>query len=120
MREIATDKQKLGGMCAIASFALAVAFREYGYEADVYCGYWAYRPSGDHCWVESDRLIYDLTATQFGERQEILVCDRLDKRFGAYRELHNDYRDFAKWPKHQRPFPEDVGGIVSRLRDTEW
>jgi hypothetical protein len=54
------------GLCAIAAIELALRFRKYGYKNAR--AVWGYLDGewGDHCWVELDGEIFDVTATQFG------------------------------------------------------
>jgi len=60
------------GMCAIASIAMVVLLWQLEEHAEFVLGY-------DHCWVESRRRVIDLTATQYGVQDPVLVA-----RFGCF------------------------------------
>lgn len=60
-----------------------------------------------HCWAESSRRIWDVTATQFGVKKEILSVSRKDRR----------YHGAARGPKTMRyakPF-YDIDGYIDLL-----
>src|SRR5690349_16828905 len=64
---------KLGGMCAIASFALREQLKiAHGIEADIIHGTFA--SCGGHCWLTvDDNYLIDITATQFNYYYTILT-----------------------------------------------
>ena len=109
------------GLCAIAAVELAIQFRNHGYEARAVWGTiegeW-----GDHCWVECDGEIWDLTAEQFGNDDPIFRTTYNDPCW-RYREYRDDDEVWGKkpkpgtdisknykvklksWPSYQRPQP---------------
>jgi hypothetical protein len=68
------------GKCGICSYAVAEAFRKFGYKAEVKHGSFLHKYYG-HCWVESDGEIYDITATQFSKRYFEKPKQYISKRF---------------------------------------
>ena len=65
VRTIPTD---LEGACASASYVLWKHLRKQGYDADFIMG--SYH-GFNHCWVEIEDRILDITATQFGVRKKV-------------------------------------------------
>lgn len=104
------------GMCAICTIALAEAFESRGWECRAYYGLF-FRP-GDkprkHCWLEAGDLIYDLTATQFGDEYPAVFIVAADDPRYAVREwqvdLNGDYWKYA--PEHQRPTKEWIAVLT--------
>jgi len=102
--------------CAIMSVALAISFRNYGYDSTVIEGYfekntWPY--GGAHCWVVSDNERWDLTITQFGIKKVIFVGSITDKRFKSLKK-HNKLtaHSFHDWPDDQKPLRKYVKLII--------
>ena len=74
--------EDLGGLCAEASFALLRVFKANGYKAQVAClvaDQLDEPPSIGHCWVVSDGIAFDITATQFGRRSKVYLPKSLEK-----------------------------------------
>ena len=105
-------QENLDMMCAVAS---AVLFREFcrkgiGKKPRIVEGeYW----KEDHCWVEVDDYVVDITASQFhGPRIVVEPIEAM--RDGGYR--GNDKNRLRDWPKEQRPNAKIVRKILSRHR----
>lgn len=100
------DPDDLGCACAIASMALAKSFKAWGYPARVVRGQYGGREydGDDHCWVVSGDEIYDITATQFGERTKVMIVGKQHRKRGqfVYGKTMRSYADFDEWDD-QRP-----------------
>ena len=102
-------------VCAIASHALAKAFRLHGYEATLVVG--EYNDS-THCWVESSDKIWDVTATQFGRPKVVIVSK---KRARAYKMLPDDKQPSGRqWGRtswgSQSPSWHKSNSILKRVK----
>lgn len=91
----------LKNACALGSYALMRVLEHHRAPAVFMFGEWdtglfdRYSPVlCQHCWVELHGWIYDLTATQFGVADEVLVVRRSDPR---YYECHAAGRDALAW-----------------------
>lgn len=120
------------GLCAIAAIELALRFRKYGYKSAR--AVWGYIEGewGDHCWVELDGEIFDVTATQFGDPEIVRVSKNKATHYMTYnedgsrkdgveltdceksRKVNASTYDISKglgrrklmtWPPYQRPQP---------------
>lgn len=60
----------LSCMCAVASATLFLEYRKAGIQAKFVLGEF---DGMDHCWVETDDLIVDITATQFHINDKVYV-----------------------------------------------
>ena len=78
----------LSGLCCTASFALYKTFRHFGYASYVVGGSYrhltSYTAFVSHYWLVSGYNIIDITATQFGVRNKVLILprDTLNYRHG--------------------------------------
>jgi hypothetical protein len=72
------DSHDLDGMCGISSVALILTLRENGISATLH-------GRRNHWWVEIADSIIDITATQFGNKQRVLVIDKRKLLPGAYK-----------------------------------
>lgn len=112
--------------CGIASFALNKAFNMFGYESKMVSGEFGtmnYR-QGNHCWVESEGYVYDLTATQFeGYNHKPIFISKKGK--SPYRIVHNDnikhlkYFKEMDWPPDQSPNKKIVNKILQGILKNE-
>lgn len=97
-------KDSLECMCAIAAFALAYALQQEEYEAQVVLGYFdspdAYN---EHCWVRVGNTIIDITATQFGIPEPVLITDATDPRYALALVENATMDDLQEWPLIQQP-----------------
>jgi len=84
-------------MCAVASFALSKALNKSGIRNKVIKGY--YGSEGHHCWVElKNGMIIDITATQFGIRQRVLIVSNDSLLFHKYKDGKPVcYQDLNSW-----------------------
>jgi hypothetical protein len=119
-----SDSETLRCMCAICSCALARLFRKNGHTADVVIGRFKYTSEtwgdceGPHCWVESGRKIYDLTATQFGIKEKILISNLSDRRFikdAVLIDLDRAAYIFSAWPLAQRPLSDRIEKLLTAI-----
>lgn len=120
----------LPGMCAVASYELAIRLRAAGYTqvvivfADVHFG--------SHCYVEMGEWIIDVTATQFGRHFKPVEVFRKDSsgqkyaqepwwfssgvRRKRYKTLDGFYRNVTvDWHESQRPIQRKPSPKPSRL-----
>lgn len=89
----------LGCMCAIASFVLARELKKNGISCKVVCGRFE---GNDHCWVETDTKIIDITATQFiGSYPKVHIVSINNKKYTDGKIV--DYRHFRTWGYGQQP-----------------
>lgn len=98
-------RNDLACLCAISSFMLKSAFRKYKHGAKVIQG--KFGEWGDHCWVESGKYVYDITATQFEEFFNTKIL-RVKINGKKYKGLYCGGRkvvlkDMKEWPLEQRP-----------------
>ena len=107
-------REDLGCMCATASFALYTELKKNGYDCTFVSG--RFKDWCDHCWVEIDEMIVDITATQFsgkydsGRFDKVFVVPNTDDRYRAYnsrsrRKTMGNLSNMQKsgWPKEQAP-----------------
>lgn len=73
----------LKGACARASYLLQKALELNGIKVVFVLGQYSDEPKfgWDHCWVEIDHFIVDITATQFKIDDEVYICQKYDKRY---------------------------------------
>jgi len=92
----------LCGMCAICSYELARRLKRAGFYPRVHV-------NESHSFVRVNKVIVDVTATQFGYRERVLIRskspgdwwnDGRSFRFGDKRGMK---RAFRGWPKEQKP-----------------
>jgi hypothetical protein len=99
--------------CGICSVVIAELFLAFGYPVKICYGKF-HRPGISwglgHCWVESQGRIYDVTATQFGDFDAVLIKRKrgLEKMYVPETILDpkdkEKLRDFFNdWPSDQRP-----------------
>ena|SRR5438046_2695267 len=108
-REYGSD---LCGACGICSAALAREFRRAGYAAKVKEGWFDNARGSCHCWVESGRYIYDLTAGQFGRFPKVMIVRLGDKRYRDGRNPH-----WPSWPDDQRPTHQRIRHLLRGAED---
>ncbi len=90
----------LCGACTLASFMLHKKLSHVGIKSKFVKGVYQYY---DHCWVEIDNIIVDITATQFDDDFDRVHFDTIEnddyqpeiKRFSKHY--------FLGWPSHQKP-----------------
>ena len=108
--------------CAISSFALNKAFELFGYDSNLVYGKFETLKvrQGDHCWVESDDVVYDITSTQFNPEPPTFIpykpINISKKGMEPYKIIVNpcvvnmDY--FNHWPEEQRPTRKIVDELL--------
>jgi hypothetical protein len=102
------DRSDLRAMCAVASFALYNRLKNEGYDCVFVSG--KFKDWNDHCWVEIDGCIVDITATQFGIEEDIFITPDYDDRYKPFnkrskRKNIDNVSSLRKsgWPKSQVP-----------------
>lgn len=94
---------KLMGACGISSWVLDRVCKRLGIKSTFVMGHWhklgehGPDPWNNHCWVQVDDKIYDVTATQFEVADRVHVTDASDVR---YRPKHlglSAKRQLATW-----------------------
>ena len=84
----------LEGMCCIASVELHLRLAEVGIHSSIIA-------NTEHCFLVVNKMIVDITATQFGQTDEIYITPYLAERTGWWRR-HRRFEDansFIKWQK---------------------
>ena len=59
-------QDNLCGACAVASYVIFLYLVKQGYSP-------LFRVTDFHCWIEADGFYIDLTATQYGFKEEVLI-----------------------------------------------
>jgi hypothetical protein len=124
--ELLTD-ETLCGMCGICSVSLTESFINFGFfNTYAMMGKWFGKNCTlygiDHCWVESDGEIWDITVRQFDlSLPKIFVIKSSDEKASWYRDgLEIDRETFPDdWPDEQRPSYKTKGLTVSELHLTK-
>lgn len=69
------------------------------------------RKSEGHCWIEFDKYIIDVTATQFIKAPKILITLKDDEGSIYYEKIYKDFEQvkdtedrLKKWPQEQNPY----------------
>ena len=109
-------KPDLGCMCAISSFVMHDIFREYGYKSEVW---WGGVPDfgGFHCWVRSNGKNYDLTLTQFKEKDKVVISK--DLRIEIIDPCRANLEDLINWPDYQYPKASVIKKIKKLFKETK-
>jgi len=121
--DIGGDPKDLNSYCAISSYFLSILARRLGFAAILVEGIaFDYEMAsfidedGDnpdldcnHCWVEYDGWIYDITATQFKRLQKVHTVAVDSKKGRATYYGHNKHNDARrslkrKWTDNQTPY----------------
>lgn len=114
-----TEVSDLACMCGIASTALARAFIDACFPARLVFGDFNFQ---DHCWVVSDDIVYDISATQFGNYRKAHVEYAYDSEAYDADSVINpsDWSEveqfFKYWPECQRPQFSDIDFMVKGHR----
>ena len=98
--------QNLCGLCAISSFTLKKVLDRKGIKAKAFIGKFVDDVGKtDHCWVEDNRFIFDITATQFGIPEKVYVIDKKSEKASSYQggKMIKNANQFNGWPETQRP-----------------
>lgn len=104
----------LGGACGICSFALKESIKKHYSDAKpiVKSGYFnAPVRERDHCWLEVDGLIIDITATQFGNYEPIIITDINSKFYCDGTDIPH-YKRLSFWMEPYRPTLEKIQECV--------
>jgi hypothetical protein len=110
-------------MCAIGSSALVFTLSEFKIRCRLVIG--KFRQS-DHCWVETRTHIIDITATQFGNYDKILIFHKSDLiAMCLYKENKRlkpnpdpKHRFWQRWVKSQRPSVEKTEYLTGKSQTT--
>jgi hypothetical protein len=104
----------LKGMCALASSALLMAFDYEGIRATLAGGRFCQdeKKRGDaHYWVETGLYIIDITATQFGVKEKVLIASSPDPRYYLMDD-DIEVEHFEGWWADQRPTERKIERIL--------
>lgn len=120
---IGTDSD-LECFCGIASFFLVMVAKKLGFKLSLIEGMafneWLINRlqtgcidnqglDGNHCWVEHNGKIIDITATQFGIRQKVHIVDIGDDNYWVIDRNSTVRRSFKhEWPEDQNPYTYHV------------
>jgi hypothetical protein len=70
----------------------------------------------DHCWVQYNDHIIDITATQFGIHNKVNICKIGNKLYRLGRVMRT-YDDFYNWSTGQRPNHEIINQLIKRVKN---
>jgi hypothetical protein len=110
-----TSYDALDSYCAIASHFFVSVAKRYGYKLDIVEGVaferydYDFEIDTNHCWVQYQGKIIDLTATQFGVRANIHIVNDTNKKYHAVRK-NQTVIDSLKhhWPKCQTLYDNQI------------
>ena len=89
----------LSGMCGLASLFLRDIFMEHGLTARLVRG----QVNGlNHCWVEADDIVYDITYGQFEPGNPVWIGEKHISPHSLGKTYHS-VRSFCFWPRHLLP-----------------
>jgi len=112
----------LEGTCAICSKTLAKLFKDFGYPATAVEGSFDANYI-NHCWVESENYIYDITISQFQKDfprlhlPEVLVVSIGNGDMGKLFADRNYRIKENEWPKEQKPTKELIQQLTTIFYD---
>jgi len=99
-------KKNLCGLCAISSLALKNGLEKKGFKSKALMGkFLDEKGITDHCWVEDESSIFDITATQFNIPDKVFVIDKKSEEAYWYQdgEVITEFSQFDQWPETQKP-----------------
>ena len=112
----------LTGLCAIASYILKSSLRKEKIKSRVICGvfdessnfeFWENEEEDNHCWLEVDNEIVDITASQFG-LEDIHITVAKDSRYKKNLEIKRiKLLKDRGWPDYQLPRKDIVKKILT-------
>jgi len=97
-------------MCAVASFVLHTALRRNGFKSRVAYGF--FDRDSNHCWVELNKYIIDITASQF-ELKPIYITHKDNDLYAKKRSFIRYSRFFHNWGG-QKPSSRISRSILSQ------
>lgn len=107
-------EKDLSCMCAIASFSLYETFKKNGIKSRVIYGQLKHEHfcGDEHCWVEipSEKIIVDITATQFGIPEKVHIVSNKNKRY-INGKIIKRYKDLD-WDHGQKPTKKVINAIL--------
>lgn len=101
-------EENLEGLCAITSFAFSEELEKNNILHDIVLGWNRYSA---HCWIEIDRIVWDLTASQF-KKPKIYNGEDIKENFPTRKYAPCRYYDFKDW-ENQRPLKRNVKSLLS-------
>lgn len=104
----------LKGMCALASSALLLALEHKGIFGTLAGGRFCHnkKTRGEaHYWVEVGNYIVDITATQFGVKEKVVITSSPDPRYFLMDD-DVEVRHFDGWWADQRPTAKKIERIL--------
>lgn len=107
--------KNFAGLCAICSAALVEVLRREGYDAKLLVGWFRGRHS--HCWVETNKEVLDVTATQFwGVNKPLIKIDKSGRLYRAWFQYGFEAKsldEFHDWPEAQRPTDIKINRLLA-------
>lgn len=104
-------REDLHGACGICSMALKESIEKIIPEAKPIVVHGLFRKINWHCWVEINGSIIDVTATQFGVKEKVLITESQDERYNPNVLVHN-FEHFHDWQQPYKPTPHKVKRIT--------
>jgi hypothetical protein len=116
-------KEDLGGMCAIASYLIFDILKENEYEPTLVHA--EINPIGGHCFILCNDYLIDVTATQFGEKEKVIVkkySELEQKDFWKRNTFINSKKGIQSlvngWGFQQDPFALDIDSAFVNFEET--
>ena len=106
-----SSAKNLECMCAIASALIFKELKKHKIKATFIEGYFRTRlyslrnPTKEninHCWVEVNKKIIDVTLTQFGRYPKVIVSGKISPKYIKIF-THSRVPKLKEWPEDQRP-----------------
>lgn len=98
-----SGRKDLACFCACASVFLAQKLNEHGIKAVAIRGSFDSDEGDNHCWVDVDNNIIDITATQFGIRDKIFITTYNNSSFYVSMGHIKSIYCLHGWPVEQKP-----------------
>lgn len=108
-REIdSCNADDLSCWCGISSYFLVMVGRKFGYhlslvEGIAFNGGWD-PDQPNHCWVEYQGKIIDITATQFADVNKIHIVEKDDQNYDCVRRNNAARKSLKCWLPEQSPY----------------
>lgn len=107
-------RSDLSGACAIASRVLCLELDKRGIDCELITGFYDVH---DHCWVNVEGMILDITASQFGLPDIHFTTSDIYKIADVvnYKDETDINNIFAGWFNYQIPSKENIDDILFLL-----
>lgn len=114
----------LGGMCAIASYALKQSLSKFKIRSKMVVGSFDWRGNHpypnycNHCWLEVADKIIDITASQFDKFPSVYIVPKDDSKYKPFNMLaiKKEIGTLKKmqWPEEQTPCKKILNQILTK------